>query len=100
MIDTAELLPDLQKLIKVLHADLVERSQERPEVAARLKAGGVRPGPPPAHLLPVTDPLDGEVLSVTNTRNRVRSIGRLDRRAGAAYAGGGKARGPQEGRPG
>src|SRR5262245_37413977 len=37
MIDTAALLPDLQKLVKLLHADLIERSQERPEVAARLK---------------------------------------------------------------
>src|SRR4051794_1960788 len=37
MIDTAALLPDLQELVKLLHADLIERSQERGDVAARLR---------------------------------------------------------------
>jgi hypothetical protein len=38
MIDTAALLPDLQDLVKLLHADLIERSQERDDVAAHLRA--------------------------------------------------------------
>ena len=28
MIDTAALLPDLQELVKLLHADLIERSEQ------------------------------------------------------------------------
>jgi hypothetical protein len=38
MIDTGALLPDLQELVTLLHADLIERSQERDDVAARLRA--------------------------------------------------------------
>ncbi len=38
MIETANLLPDLQELVKLLHGDLIKRSQERNEVAARLQA--------------------------------------------------------------
>jgi hypothetical protein len=35
---TVALLPDLQGLVKLLHADLIERSQERDDVAAHLRA--------------------------------------------------------------
>jgi hypothetical protein len=38
MIDIAPMVPDLQKLVKELHADLITRSQERPEVEAKLRA--------------------------------------------------------------
>src|SRR5262245_50436699 len=38
MIETTALLPDLQDLVKVLHADLIERSQQRDDVAARLQS--------------------------------------------------------------
>src|SRR5262245_16803209 len=38
MIDTTALLPDLQNLVKMLHTDLIERSQQRDDVAARLQA--------------------------------------------------------------
>src|SRR4051794_3013026 len=38
MIDTAALLPDLQELVKLLHADLIQQSQGRDDVAARLRA--------------------------------------------------------------
>jgi hypothetical protein len=38
MIDSAVLLPDLQRLVALLHADLILRSQERDDVAARLRA--------------------------------------------------------------
>src|SRR5688572_8656973 len=37
MIDTAGLLPDLQALVKLLHADLIERSQQHGGAAVRLR---------------------------------------------------------------
>ena len=42
-IDTAALLPDLQRLVKDLHADLLERVREHPEIDARLRADAFAP---------------------------------------------------------